>query len=153
MRYHEFYEEKADVPRVKLDIDNKVYVVYNSDGTEFSRHEFEHVWNSSPAKRAAEQDLSQLKIEYRRKKKQADDAAAEAKPLSTIEQKYYDLSKSVERYNRFIYPRTPEDNILDKETRDLYIDTSLKWMKEMERLASGGTVRKSLIAGTFKLPA
>jgi hypothetical protein len=141
---------KSGEPYWELDIDNKVYTVHSEDGTEVASYPFQHVWDSSPAKRQAQAKYSELYKVYFQRKKADDEAKADAKPLSSIEKKYYDLSKSVEKYNRLIFPKTPEDNILDKETRDLYMETSMKWMKEMERLASGGTIRKSVIAGTYK---
>jgi len=138
------------VPYSALDIDNKVYIVYDSDGKEFSRHEFQHVWDSSPAKRAAQKDVNALKFELQKKDKEDAEAKQEAKPLSVIEQKYLELDRKYNRYLKYIYPKTPEDNILDKETRDLYLETAIKWLEEMNSLVSSGAIRRSLINGTYK---
>jgi hypothetical protein len=141
---------KVGEPYWELDVDNKVYTVHREDGTEVSRHTFQHIWDSSPAKRKAIEDYKVLYAEYSKKKKDADYAIAQAKPLSELEQKYYKLSQSVQNYAKYIWPKTPEDDILDKETRDLYIETSTKWIEAMNRMAEGGTIRRSLIDGTYK---
>lgn len=144
--------EVQNRPEAKLDIDNKVYIVYDENGKEYSRHTFQHVWDSSPAKRAAEKDANELKVQQRRRQSEKDAIAAEAKPLSRLEQEYYDLDKSVARYNKYIYPKTPEDDIIDNETREVYMQQSIQWMNKMQRYADNGTIRKSLINGTYKPP-
>lgn len=143
---------KHGEPYWELDAENKVYTVHQPDGTEVSRYPFQHVWDSSPALRKAKEDYSRLYKEYHQQKKDAEAARAEAKPLSTVEQKYYDLDKSVKKYQKYIWPKVPEDDILDDETRKIYLDTATKWLNEMNRLASGGTIRKSVIDGTYKPP-
>lgn len=143
---------KPGEPYWELDIDNNVYTVHQPDGTEVARHPFQHVWDSSPALRKAKEDYSRLYTAYYQQKKDADAARAEAKPLSTIEQKYRELDASVKRYQKYIFPKTPEDDILDDETRTIYMDTATKWLEQMNKLASGGTVRRSLINGTYKPP-
>ena len=145
--------EIAAQPESKLDIDNKVYIVYDENGNEYSRYTFQHVWNSSPARDAAAKDVRDLKIHLRAARNDQLAKAAEAKPLSTLEQEYYNLDKSVARYNKYIYPKTQEDDILDSETRDLYINQSIQWMEKMHRYASSGAIRKSLVNGTYKPPA
>lgn len=130
--------------------DEKSYVVYDETGKELSRHTYQHVWDSSPAMRAANADLKPLIHKQYSAKKAADAAAAEAKPLSDLEKRYQELSRKVDRYNRYIYPKTAEDDILDKETRDIYIRQSTEWLNLMNRYANGGTIRKSLIDGTYK---
>lgn len=137
-------------PESKLDLDNKVYIVYDENGKEYSRHEFQHVWDSSPAKRAAEKDVNILRTEQRKRQSEQDAIAAEAKPLSTVEQMYLELDRKYNRYLKYIYPKTPEDDILDAETRELYLDTATEWLNKMNNLASGGTIRKSIIDGTYK---
>ncbi len=139
-------------PYWELDLENKVYTVHTPDGTEVARHPFEHVWDSSPAKRAAQEDFKKLSKENYEKKKAQDAAKAEAKPLSNLEQMYLELDGKVKRYQKYIFPKTPEDDILDKETRDLYLDTATKWIEQMNKYASGGTVRRSVIDGTYKPP-
>lgn len=144
--------EVQNRPETKLDIDNKVYIVYDENGKEYSRHTFQHVWDSSPAKRAAEKDANDLRAKQRRREAEQYAISAEAKPLSKVEDRYYNLDQSVKKYQKYIFPKTPEDDILDKETRELYLNTATDWMNEMNRLASGGTIRKSLINGTYKPP-
>ena len=140
---------KPGEPYWELDVENKVYTVHQPDGTEVSRHAFQHIWDSSPAMRAAKEDYKRVYNEYYKKKKDAESAEHEAKPLSALEIKYLKLSQSVKTYQKYIFPKTPEDDILDKETRDLYLTTATKWIEDMNRLASGGTIRKSLINGTY----
>lgn len=157
MKYKDLFESKnpgykPGEPFWQLDIDNKVYTVHHPDGTEVSRHPFQFVWDSSPAKRAAVVDYNQLKTRSYQEKKKRDDDFAESKPLSNVEKKYFDLHKSVEKYQKYIWPKLPEDDILDDETRQLYIQTATKWLDEMNRLAAGGTIRKSIINGTYKPP-
>lgn len=144
--------EVQNRPEAKLDIDNKVYIVYDENGKEYSRHKFEHVWDSSPAKRAAEQDARELKVAQGKRKAEQDAIAAEAKPLSNLENEYLKLDKSVKNYQKYIFPKTPEDDILDDETRALYLDTATKWLEKMNKFASNGTIRRSLINGTYKPP-
>lgn len=139
-------------PQSKLDLENKVYIVYDEGGKEYSRHTFQHVWDSSPAKRAAEKDANDLKIAQRKKQSKKDAILAELKPLSSLEQMYIELDRKQKHYLKYIYPKTPEDNILDQETRELYIKTATAWLEKMNRLSSGGTIRKSVIDGTYKPP-
>ncbi len=144
--------EVQNRPEVRLDIDNKVYIVYDENGKEYSRHEFQHVWDSSPAKRAAESDARELKIKFGKDRAEKTKQDAEAKPLSNLEQMYLELDGKVKHYQKYIFPKTPEDDILDKETRDIYLDTANKWLEKMNRFAAAGTIRKSLINGTYKPP-
>jgi hypothetical protein len=139
-------------PYWELDIENKVYTVHEFDGTEVARHPFQHVWDSSPAKRAAQEDLNKLSKSHYEKKKAKDAADAEAKPLSSLEVSYQELDRKVKNYQKYIFPKTPEDDILDKETRDLYLNTATGWIEKMNYLASGGTIRRSIIDGTYKPP-
>lgn len=143
---------KPGQPYWELNIEDKVYTVHTEDGTEVARFPFQHVWDSSPAKRQAQEKYLKVYDTYYEKKKADDYATAQAKPLSQIEQRYYKLSQAVKNYARYIWPKTPEDNILDKETRDLYLETSTKWLEEMNRLSAGGTIRRSLSDGTYKPP-
>jgi hypothetical protein len=154
MKYTDLLESKnpgwkPGEPYWELDIDNKVYTVNTEDGTEVSRYPFQHVWDSSPARDKAKADYLIVYNEYYKKKKAAAAASAEAKPLSAVEEKYYKLSQSVKNYSKYIWPKTPEDDFLDDETRALYLETSTKWLNEMNRLAASGIIRKSLIAGTY----
>lgn len=143
---------KPGEPYWDFDSENKVYTVHLSDGTEVGRYPFQHVWDSSPAMRRAKEHYSKVFSEYRNKKEEENRLAAERKPLSPVEQKYFQLSQSVSKYQRYIYPKTPGDDILDKETRDLYIEKATEWLNQMNRLASGGSIRRSLIDGTYKAP-
>jgi hypothetical protein len=154
MKYSDLLENvsKPGEPSWKLDIDNKVYIVYDEAGKEVNRHQFQHVWDSSPARNAAQKDVTDMKVALRKAKSEQDAKDAEAKPLSRLEQEYRDLERSVTKYNKYIYPKTPEDDILDDETRDLYMQQSIKWMEKMQKYANGGTIRKSLINGTYKPP-
>lgn len=141
---------KPGEPYWELDINNKVYSVHTEDGIEVERYPFQHVWDSSPAKRRAQEKFKEVYGVYYEKKKATDYATAQAKPLSQVEERYYKLSQAVKNYARYIWPKVPEDNILDKETRDLYLVTSTKWLEEMNRLSGHGIIRKSLIDGTYK---
>jgi hypothetical protein len=141
---------KPGEPYWELDSENKAYTVHQPDGTEIGRHTFQHSWDSSPAMRAAKEDYKIIYGKYYTQKKAADYATAQAKPLSHIENEYYKLSKSVSKYSKYIWPKTPEDDFLDKETKELYMATSTKWLKDMNRMADGGTIRQSLIDGTYK---
>jgi hypothetical protein len=143
---------KQGEPYWELDVENKVYTVHQPDGTEVSRHPFQHVWDSSPAMRAAKEDYNKLYSVYYEKKKKDDYDVAQAKPLGVSEKRYYELSKAVKNYSRYIWPKTKEDDILDKETRDLYLDTANKWLEEMNRLSASGIIRRSLTDGTYKPP-
>jgi hypothetical protein len=143
---------KPGEPYWELDVENKVYTVHQPDGTEVARHPFQHVWDSSPAMRAAKEDYSKVYDVYYKKKKAQDAAEAEAKPLSRLEQMYLELAGKVKRYQKYIFPKTPEDDILDKETRDLYLDTASKWIQKMNMYAEGGTIRRSIVDGTYKPP-
>jgi len=143
---------KPGEPYWELDAENKVYTVHQPDGTEVSRYMFQHIWDSSPAMRSAKEDYKKIYSEYYKKKKDADKATAESKPLSSVEMKFLNLSQAVKRYQKYIFPKTPEDDILDKETRDVYLATATKWLENMNYLASNGTIRKSLIDGTYNPP-
>ena len=143
---------KQGEPYWELDPENKVYTVHLPDGKEVSRHPFQHVWDSSPAMRKAKEDYRGVYDEYYKKKKADDYAIAQAKPLGELEQRYYKLSLAVKNYSRYIWPKTPEDDFIDKETRDLYLKTANKWLEEMNRLSASGIIRKSLIDGTYKPP-
>ena len=63
-------------PLSKLDIDNKVYIVYDENGNELRRYPFQHVWDSSPAKRAADKNVSELKAKIRAERNTKDTIAA-----------------------------------------------------------------------------
>jgi hypothetical protein len=157
MKLTDIYESKnphykPGEPYWELDVENKVYTVHQPDGTEVSRHTFQHVWDSSPAMRKAKEDYNKLYKVYYEKKKADDYTAAQSKPLSNLEEKYYKLSTAVKNYAKYIWPKTPEDDFLDKETRDLYLETANKWLEEMNRYSANGTVRASLINGTYKPP-
>jgi hypothetical protein len=152
MKYVEIISENKPTskgPHWQLDIDNKVYIVFDENGKEYSRHTFQHVWDSSPAKRAAQKDTNELLAIIRKREKEESEARAEAKPLSSLEQMYQKLDNSVKKYQRYIYPEIPEDDILDKETRDLYIKKATEWLEQMNKIAAGGTIRQSLINGTY----
>lgn len=152
MNYLEIISENEPTskkPHWKLDIDNKVYIVFDENGKEYSRHAFQHVWDSSPAKRAAQKDTNELIDIIRKKEREENEIKAEAKPLSALEQLYQKLDNSVKKYQKYIFPKTPEDDILDKETRDLYLQKATEWLEQMNRIAAGGTIRRSLINGTY----
>ena len=137
-------------PESKLDIDNKVYIVYDETGNEFSRHPFKDVWNSSPARDAAQSDVNVLRANH--SKRNAEKAAmdAEAKPLSAVEKDYLETLTKWQRYYNFVFPKDKSDDILDDETKQVYVDQMDIWMKKLERL--GVAVRNSVIAGTYKPP-
>lgn len=143
---------KNGEPYWELDVENKVYTVHQPDGSEVARHPFQHIWDSSPAMRKAKDDYNRIYTEYYKKKKAADYEKAQSKPLSQLEDRYYKLSQSVENYRKYVYPKRPEDDILDKETQDVYLTTMTKWLEEMNRYAANGTIRQSLINGTYKPP-
>jgi hypothetical protein len=131
-------------PRVELDLPNKVYIVYDENGKEYSRHPFKEVWDSSPAKRAAQQDYGNVKIEL----KKAKDKAAEGAPLSKYEQEYTDIHAKWKQYYQTVFPRDKAPSILDSETKKVYLDQMDKWMTRLEQLNQ--FVRRSVILGTYK---
>lgn len=137
-------------PEVKLGIDNKVYIVYDENSKEISRHAFQHVWDSSPAKHAAEAEVRELRIKLRTDRDARSKQAAEAKPLSDLEKEYIEIQCKWQRYFDAMYSRDPNKKLsnLDDETRQVYTDQIDKWGKRMDQLAR--VVRKSVIAGTYK---
>lgn len=154
MKAHSLLEQRnpryrPGEPYWELDIDNKVYNVHSEDGAIVASFPFEHVWDSSPAKRSAQAEYNRVFTEYRDKKLKADNEISQRKPLSPVEIMYQDLSVKVEKYRALIWPKDGSVSILDKETRDIYMDQATKWLERMNRLASHGTVRKSLIDGTY----
>jgi len=140
-------------PESKLDIDNKVYIVYDETGKEISRHAFQHVWDSSPAKRAAEAEVRELRIKLGAARREKDKQAAEAKPLSDLEKEYIEINRKWQRYFDAMYSKDTSKRVngLDDESVQVYNDQMDKWMKRMEQL--GRSVRKSVINGTYKPPA
>ena len=128
--------------------EEKAYIVFDTDGNEVARFEYQHVWDSSPAMNKAVAKYRELMADYRAQEKAKEDARIEAKPLSEVEKRYIELDKSIKRYNKYIYPQTPEDDILDQETRELYMKTTIKWYEQLEKYAP--VVRKSIINGTYK---
>lgn len=135
-------------PESKLDIDNKVYIVYDETGKEFSRHQFKDVWNSSPARDAAQKDVNELRVGYRVQQKAQADKDAESKPLSDLEKDYIETQAKWQKYYNIVFPKDKADDFLDDETKQIYIEQMDKWMKKLERL--GQVVRKSVILGTYK---
>ena len=136
----------------ELEVDDKAYVVYDENGKEVGRHAFPAIWDSSGARNAAQKDVNAMNVALRAAHKDMIAKQAEAKPLSQIEQMYYDLDQKVKHYQKYIFPKTPEDDILDKETRDLYLDTANKWLEKMIKLGTSPGIRKSVINGTYKPP-
>jgi hypothetical protein len=140
--------EISGQPEVKLDIDNNVYIVYDETGKEFSRHTFQHVWDSSPAKRAAESDVRDLKIKLRSARAEQSVKAIEAKPLTKFEEEYLEIQAKWQRYYNILFPRDKSSSSLDDETKQIYTDQMDKWMSRLEQLNQ--VVRKSVIDRTYK---
>ena len=154
MKYTDLLENisRPGEPTSKLDIDNKVYIVYDENGKEFSRHTFQHVWDSSSARNAAEKDARDLKIKLRVSKEEQSKKDIESKPLSGLEQEYINTHAKWQKYFDTMYSKDPNKRLpnLDDETKQLYTDQMDKWMKRLEQL--GQVVRKSIINGTYKPP-
>lgn len=138
----------APRPESKLDIDNKVYIVYDENGREFSRHAFKDVWNSSPARDAAQKDVNELRVSHSKRNKEQVARDAEAKPLSASEKDYMDTLAKWQRYYNVVFPKDKSKEFLDDETKQVYIEQMDAWMRKLERL--GEVVRKSIIAGTYR---
>lgn len=143
--------EIAAQPESKLDLDNKVYIVYDENGNEHSRYTFQHVWDSSPARDAAANDVRELKIRLRAVRSDQLAKAAEAKPLSNFEKEYLDINNKWQKYFNILHPRDKSPTGIDQETTLLYIEQMDKWMKRLEMLNSN--VRTSVVLGTYKPPA
>ena len=145
--------EVESQPYSKLDLPNKVYIVYDENGNEVNRHPFKEVWDSSPARNAAQKDVNDMKIALRKSKAEGDARNAEAKPLSKFEQEYMDIHSKWQRYYDAMFSKDPNRRLtdIDNETKQIYTDQMDKWMKRMEQLAQ--VVRKSIMNGTYKPPA
>jgi len=143
-------DEIESQPRSELDADAKTYIVYDENGKEFSRHPFQHVWDSSPAMRAAKADVLKLRTELYKVRSAKGKEEAEAKPLSRIEQEYVDILGKWQRYYDTMFSKDPNKRLqnIDDETKKVYIDQMDKWMKRLEQL--NGSVRKSVQMGTRK---
>jgi hypothetical protein len=137
-------------PESKLDIDNKVYIVYDENGNEFSRHPFKEVWNSSPARDAAQKDVNKLRADHGNRRAEQSAKDAEARPLSAAEQDYIETLAKWQRYYNTVFPKDKSKEFLDSETKQVYIDQMDAWMHKLERM--GEVVRKSIINGTYKPP-
>jgi hypothetical protein len=137
-------------PYWELDLDNKVYVVYDSTGTEVAQHTFPAVWDSSKARNAAQKDVNDMKSALRKKQSEDDAVKAEAKPLSPNEERYLDLARKVKKYTDLIYPPDKSPSILDTETKDLYLNQATEWIEKMNRLGDPRIIRKSVLNGTYK---
>lgn len=151
MKITEIYESKnpgykPGEPYWELDSVNKVYTVHQQDGTEVSRYPYEHVWDSSPAMRKAKEDYKKVYSEYYAKKKDAATATAEAKPLSSIEKEYIDLSRKIRQYMNTY-------SMVDDETKAVYDDQMKKWSARLDQLSDPRIIRNSVIMGTYKPPA
>lgn len=138
-------------PYSKLDIDNKVYIVYDGQHNEISRYVFKHVWDSSPARDAAQKEVSNLIVQLR--KSQSEDLAKkkEAIPLSDNEKLYLDLHSKFKKYFALLYPLDKSPSILDDEAKEVYGDQLDKWSERLDKLSNSGIIRKSVIMGTYQL--
>lgn len=134
-------------PESKLDIDNKVYIVYDENGKEYSRHPFQHVWDSSPAMRAADDDARKLRIALRAVEAERRAKEIEAKPLSRAEEEYIDVQRRWQKYFDVMFPPDKSPSILDAETAELYSEQMHIWMERMKRLSE--LVRTSVLIGTY----
>lgn len=140
--------ETSQPPKSKLDVDNKAYIVYDTNGVEVSRHTFKHIWDSSPAMRAAVAEVQLLRADYRKAQAEQKAKAAEAKPLSAVEQEYIEINRKWQRYYDIMFPPDKSPSILDAETADVYSKQMDKWMARLHQLNQ--SVRKSVITGTYK---
>jgi len=142
--------EIASQPVSKLDIDNKVYIVYDENGKEYSKYPFQHVWDSSPARDAAQKDVVKLKNTLYKERQEKMLATAEAKPLSNLEKEYIDLDNKVKKYFLILYPKDKSKSILDDETKELYVASIDKWQDRLQKIADAGVIRQSVLMGTYK---
>jgi hypothetical protein len=137
-------------PESKLDIDNKVYIVYDENGQEYSRHPFKEVWDSSPARNAATNDVRNLISKLRIARDNQSKKDIEAKPLSKLEQEYIVIHSKWQKYFDAMFSKDPSKRLpdLDDETKQVYTDQMDKWMARLDQI--GQVVRKSIINGTYK---
>lgn len=139
-------------PEAKLDLENKVYIVYDENGKEYSRHEFQHVWDSSPAKRAAGQDV---KILYDRAAEDKRKIAANA-PLNGYEKEYIKLDTENKNYYQLLFPvKGAGHNPNFSKDQIQRIEQEME--KNHERMMSLqnpslNRIRSSVILGTYKPP-
>lgn len=143
-------KEIQSQPESKLDIDNKVYIVYDEGGKEYSRYEFQHVWDSSPARNAAAKDVRDLRAKLGVIRATQLKQSAEATPLSKHEQEYIDILRKWKKYYTVLFPQDKSPSTLDKDAAEIYTDQMDTWMAQLERL--GKVVRPSIISGTYTPP-
>lgn len=136
--------EITSKPRYEIDLPNKVYIVYDQNGNEYSRHKFEHVWNSSPTRDAAEKDVLKL-INIQ---KAEDNRLYDERPLTKFEQEYVQTKAKWQKYFDILYPKDKSPSGLDSETQEIYMQQMDIWMNRLQQLNS--LVRNSVILGTYK---
>ena len=155
MKYIDIISEnirRPGQPYWELSIDDKTYIVFDQDGKEVGRHTFQHVWDSSPARNAAQKDVNDMKVALSKAKSIDDARRAEAKPLSNLEQEYITIQRKWQKYYDAMFAKDLSKRLpnIDDETKQVYSDQMVKWMTRMEQL--GPIVRRSVIDGTYKPP-
>lgn len=138
MRLNEIAKGK---PSIKNDLEAKAWIVYNADGTEYSRHEYPALWNSSPASNAAKADL--FKIE---------NDAYRNRPLTQNEQEYLEIQKKFSKVMKFLKSAKEHPENTDPTSIRYAENFAKQWGAELDKLLNipGNPIRDEVIQGTYK---